>query len=83
MPRCRCAILLSIVLFPVLAAAPAFAQVKPESRVPKGAEVDLRPRFTKGQEVRLKMALDSKGMGAAEGEGDGTSTKQEIGLLLR
>lgn len=83
MPRCRCAILLSLVLLPAFTAAPALAQVKPESRVPKGAEVDLRPRFTKGQEVRLKMALDSKGMGQAEGETDGTSTKQEIGVLLR
>lgn len=64
-------------------AVPAIAQVKPEARVPKGAEVDLRPRFTKGQEVRFKMALDSKGVGAAEGDAEGTSSKQEIGLLLR
>ncbi|GJQ28660.1 MAG: hypothetical protein HBSAPP03_05440 [Phycisphaerae bacterium] len=79
----RLALVLVLAILGGVTADTASAQVKPEARVPKGAEVDLRPRFTKGQEVRLKMTLDSKGMGAAEGEDGGTSTKQEIGLLLR
>lgn len=79
--KLRSAVVCAALITPVWA-APAFAQVKPESRAPKGAEVDLRPRFTKGQEVRLKMNIDSRNASTADSEED-ASSKQEIGLLLK
>ncbi|CAG1009096.1 hypothetical protein PHYC_03652 [Phycisphaerales bacterium] len=75
--------LCAALLAPALLARPLLAQVKPESRAPKGAEVDLRPRFTKGQDVRLKMTLESRNASTAENADENSSAKQEIGLLLK
>ncbi|MDX2131202.1 MAG: hypothetical protein SFY69_04020 [Planctomycetota bacterium] len=49
-------------------------------RDPAARTVDLRPRFTKGQEVRYVMVLESKKSDAGD---DDSSSRQEIGLLLR
>lgn len=51
----------------------------------QGPEVDLRPKFKKGQEIRFTLNLESAGKQVAPGAGDQTSTttSQQIGLLLR
>jgi hypothetical protein len=74
-------LLLCVVL--ILTAYPGhvLAQERLANR-PAGVEVDLRPRFTNGQVVRLKMILDSRQSGS-EGSGSNTSIRQEIGLTLR
>lgn len=76
----RC-ILVGVVLALFALPAVVSAQERPGVR-PGSAEVDLRPRFSKGQEVRLRMVLDSRQAGG-EGEESNMSIKQEIGLVLR
>ncbi|MFA6043688.1 MAG: DUF6263 family protein [Phycisphaerales bacterium] len=50
----------------------------------RGPEVDLRPKFKKGDEIRFTMNLDTAGRQVTPGAGDqSTSTTQQIGLLLR
>ncbi len=49
-----------------------------------GPEVDLRPKFKKGEEIRFTLNLDSSGKQVTPGTGDQTTTtSQQIGLLLR
>ncbi|MBI1191455.1 MAG: hypothetical protein GC200_12340 [Tepidisphaera sp.] len=51
----------------------------------RGPEVDLRPKFKKGEEIRFTLNLDSSGKQVVPGTTDQTSssTSQQIGLLLR
>lgn len=52
--------------------------------VQQGPEVDLRPKFKKGEEIRFTMNLDTSGRDVTPGAGEQTkSTQQQIGLLLR
>ncbi|MCE7973769.1 MAG: hypothetical protein DYG92_05485 [Leptolyngbya sp. PLA1] len=55
----------------------AAAQTQPE----RGAKVNLRPRFEKGQELRYTMIIESSTVDSQAGEPQ--SSSQEIGLLLR
>lgn len=57
---------------------------KPDIKPDTGANVDLRPRFTKGQEIRFRMKMESTGTQAGDAAGEQSmSTNQEIGLLMR
>lgn len=50
----------------------------------QGPEVDLRPKFKQGEEIRFTMNLDTSGRQVTPGAGDqSTTTEQQIGLLLR
>lgn len=71
-------------------AAAAQPETKPEVASVASGKIDLRPRFTKGQEIRFRMKMESTGTQAGglgdAGEGPGEqsmSTNQEIGLLMR
>lgn len=64
-----------------LAAQPRTETPPPSPGVRQGTTVDLRPRFTKGQELRYVMVIESR---QGDGPADERSTsRQEIGLLLR
>jgi hypothetical protein len=87
--RSRLPGLIAAIVMSVAGAVPAVAQgTSPVQGQPRGeaasGTVDLRPRFETGQQIRFKMRMESSGTDTMDGAGEAsTSTKQEIGLLLR
>ena len=56
-------------------AAAAQPETKPEVTTVASGKIDLRPRFTKGQEIRFRMKMESTGTQAG-GSGDAGACDQ-------
>ncbi|NUQ67696.1 MAG: hypothetical protein HUU18_05395 [Phycisphaerales bacterium] len=67
-----------------MAAAPSPCSGAETLQRQEGRKINLRPKFTKGQEIRYTMRLDASTKLAGEAApGDGQRIEQDIGLLLR